>query len=119
METCPRYGRTAMPVLLQRPAAQPARQSGLDDLLLAGETLRSSRLFRQAKEAPQKQEDVLLALKRRMLVEPAVVHALELLKSGMEKPATRARATAGVDAPSAPFPLLHDLATLLEMQQYV
>src|SRR3954447_19227124 len=119
METCPRYGRTAMPVLLQRPAAQPARQSGLDDLLLAGEKLRSSRLFKQAKEAPQKQEDVLLALKRRMLVEPAVVHALDLMKSGLEKPAAPAPAAAGAEAPSVAFPLLHDLAALLEMQQYV
>src|SRR5438876_11548029 len=107
-----------MPALFQRATVQPASRGGIEEFLLAGETLRSSRLFKQAKEAPQKQEDVLLALKRRMLVEPAVVHALELLKSGIEKPAAPARAAAGVDAPSAAFPLLHDLAALLEMQQY-
>src|SRR5437763_16215725 len=105
-----------MPGLLRRSTSQPADRSGYEDLLLAGETLRSSRLFKQAEEAPQKQDDVLLALKRRMLIEPPVVQALDLIKSGMAKPA--AGAPAGSSAASG-FTLFHDLAALLEIQQYV
>src|SRR5437868_4428674 len=98
-----------MPALLQRATAQPAGRGGIEELLLAGETLRSSRLFKQAREAPQKREDVLLALKRRMLLEPPVIHALELLKAGVDK--AIAPGPPAADA-AASFLLLDDLAAL-------
>src|SRR5262245_50012062 len=64
---------------------RPTGQNGYEELVLAVDALRSSRLFLAAEQVMGSGQEV-LALDRRLFQDPPVVRALALLQRGLNKP---------------------------------
>jgi hypothetical protein len=106
--------RPTPPSIFSEVIKQPTGKNGYEELVLAGEVLRSSKLFQQAEMG-----ETTLAFKRRVVRDPPVIKSLTLLREGVAKPvfSPRERLTYTTLLPEmAPF---RSLARLLRLQQYV
>jgi hypothetical protein len=125
-----------MPLALQQPTpappapAEPPKpvfgqvitqvtgQNGYEELVLAVDALRSSRLFLEA-EALMDGGQGLLALDRRVFQDPPVIRALQLLQRGVNKPIASPRETLTSKTLFPELAGFRQLARLLRLHQYV
>ncbi len=99
---------------------RPTGKNGYEELILAGETARASKLYLRAEGAlPTDPEGRSLAFKRRVLKDPPVVKALALIRQGLAKSIFPSRRTAGSDTGIQQMRPLHTVRRLLALQQYV
>lgn len=108
-------GAQPEPSLFAQVIKQPTGQNGYEELVRAVDELRRSRLLREAEEmtpAP-------LSLKERVLRDPPVLRALQLLERGLAKPVRSPRAVVAGSTSMPEFSGFRRLARLLTMRQYV
>lgn len=118
----------ASPVGAQTPAAAPERptsvyrqviprttgENGYEELVVAGDVPRGSRRFQAAQGGGAS-----LDAKRRVLRDPPVLRALDLLRRGLAKPVTSPRERVAADTVLPELADFRALARLLAIQQYV
>jgi hypothetical protein len=93
---------------------QPNGQNGYEELVLAGDVLRTSRVFQKAEAGP-----TTLSFKREVLADRPVVRALALLRQGLTKPIFSPRQEVAASTLFPEFASLRAMARLLVLQQYV
>jgi hypothetical protein len=92
----------------------PTGKNGYEELVLAADSLKRSRLFQQARDG-----EPTLAEKRRVLADPPVQRALTLLRQGLSKPVFSPRESLSLDTLLPELSEFRNLARLLKMRQYV
>jgi hypothetical protein len=117
----PAQGQTPDPpqppvgTVLRDVVPNPTGTNGYEDLILAGEWLRFSKLMFEAEQGPQ----VTLKVKRATLGDPPVQRALALLKSGLAKPVYSPRTEMDELTRFPEFALFRRLGRLLGVKMYV
>jgi hypothetical protein len=117
----PAQGQTPDPpqppvgTVLRDVVPNPTGTNGYEDLILAGEWLRFSKLMFEAEQGPL----VTLRVKRATLDDPPVQRALTLLKSGLAKPVFSPRTDLDEQTRFPEFALFRRLARLLGIKLYV
>jgi len=94
--------------------SSPTGKNGYEELVLAGDLVKSSRLFRKAEEGP-----TTLRFKREVLLDRSVIKALALVRAGVSKPIFSPRQTLSVHTLLPELAEFRSLARLLRLQQYV
>jgi hypothetical protein len=102
------------PSVFSQVIPKPTGRNGYEDLVMAGELLKSSKLFQQAKEG-----NATLAAKRTVLSDRTVARVLALINQGLRKPVLQPRETMSFSTLLPELQLFRDLGKLLAMQQYV
>ncbi|MGV3721106.1 MAG: hypothetical protein ACO1SX_09370, partial [Actinomycetota bacterium] len=93
---------------------QPTGKNGYEELILAAEVLKTSKLFEKATLGSPTLSD-----KRLVLSDRPVVRALALIRQGLSKPVVSTRQSISPNEIPSELTLLRGLARLLAMQQYV
>jgi len=93
---------------------QPTGKNGYEELILAAEVLKTSKLFEKATLGSPTLSD-----KRLVLSDKPVVRALGLIRQGLAKPVVSTRESLPPTEIAPELNLLRGLARLLAMQQYV
>jgi hypothetical protein len=104
----------AVPSLFKQVVANPTGKNGYEELVLAAEAFKSSKLYQAAQDP-----ETSLSLKRRILADRAVLRALALLRQGVNKPVFSPREKLSADTPLPELAQFRALARLLAVQEYV
>lgn len=94
---------------------QPTGRNGYEELVLAGDTLQDSRLWKQVESEP----NATLTMKRAVLADRQVAQALRLLRQGLDKPVVSPREKSTFDTLLPELIEFRSLGRLLALQQYV
>jgi hypothetical protein len=97
----------------------PTGRNGYEELVAAADELRSSLLFKEADEAAGTPGGLTLAMRRRVLQDPALIRCLALVRRGLSKPITSPRQELKISTALPELPSFRQIARLLVMQQYV
>lgn len=100
--------------LFSRLFQQPTGKNGYEELVRAGDVLRTSKLFRKAEAEP-----ATLGFQRMMLGDRPVTEALRLLQLGLSKSITAPRPVGNTETVPAEYGHFRSLSRLLVMRQYV
>lgn len=101
--------------IFQQVIPQPTGKNGYEDLVLAIDALQKSRYY----PAIQKMEALTLAEKRAVLDDRNGVRALQLIRTGLQKPVAQPRQMLDYTTTLPELGPMRDLAKLLALQQYV
>ncbi len=94
----------------------PTGRNGYEELVMAGDFARTSRLLQEVQEADPA---ATLSAKRAALADPPVKRALQLLRTGLQKPLVPLHPRITIETTFPEFALFRNLARTLMIEQYI